>query len=394
MIDPTTFWKVYPLNLDGVNPANFVADEMLSVTLAYPVVMMDYAPFYEEGLVVRDFYGNLLVKGTDYDICRTTLNVDKTLRSGKPVYHSLEFYKLITNTDVFVSYYCYGGEELSSSRVPYNTIQRVNNELATIDYDDILGKPERFPTHSSTHWGHSSELTSCGVLVTALNEFNAALAAYWAKRHNDSTSPLIGTDMSAFQANVQMSIKRLQAHTVAQGNVHRVSTPPFVTAAYLDAYYPINVASKLDQAVALNDEVAVALDDRVALDAMRWEGKTREEVIAYLKSNIPANLVVMGQFSSDKVGDKPDGECYLDGEGKWKSVSELKPKTYFTVHVNNQKWHIEDTEPFDDGIEATLEVNKNGVDVGDVISFQYRIQDHGIGLYRALRTPEGWMRIG
>lgn len=141
----------YPLDPTGVNPDNYISNELKTLNVA-PIraVAPAYGPFFTDSIVVRDAgTGAVLVKGTDYKI--VDLLQSATLKFGKEIAQVVLIINSNIGSQVRLSYQALGGMYQSNSEGLVQLYEAVLDDARPIDWTQVLNKPATYTPTLHTH---------------------------------------------------------------------------------------------------------------------------------------------------------------------------------------------------------------------------------------------------
>jgi hypothetical protein len=161
----------YPLDISGINPTNKVNNEIHVITPLRRAVAMNYGPFFEQGLVVRNSITNaILTPVVDYSI--GLIYPAATMATKKAVYCFIVVNNL-SITSISVSYQVLGGEYSQYT----GALQEILNTLALderpVEWGSLIGLPEGFAPVPHQHPAYS--IHSWGAMISALDRLKSAI---------------------------------------------------------------------------------------------------------------------------------------------------------------------------------------------------------------------------
>ena len=140
----------YQFDIDGTNPENEIDNE----TIDFPksehitVIVPRHAPFFVDGLVLKDKNNDLLVKGKDYRIYRIMGRL--SAYCAQEVSSFIE----ILNPElelVYATYKTVGDVSLFDKGLAYEVMSAINDPRTIIDYEYIKNRPTAFKPEDHKH---------------------------------------------------------------------------------------------------------------------------------------------------------------------------------------------------------------------------------------------------
>ncbi len=152
----------YPFDPTGLSDANKVTNEVHVITPAnyrdYHFIVPTHAPFFRPNLVVvRHPSGEALIEGQDYFLGH--LWIEATLKLGKPVFGSIQFYNLKDSDGnstrptmvQLLQYQTLGGEWTLDQAEILEILANTLYNPRTAKWEDVTDVPDTFPVISHAH---------------------------------------------------------------------------------------------------------------------------------------------------------------------------------------------------------------------------------------------------
>ena len=161
----------YPLDLSGVHPTNKVNNEIHAITPLRRAVAMNYGPFFEQGLIVRNAADNTpLVPVIDYSI--GLIYPAATMAAKKAVYCFIVINNL-SITNISVTYQVLGGEYSQYTGALQEILNTLSLDDRPVEWGSILGLPNGFAPVPHQHPAYS--IHSWGAMIAALDRLKSAI---------------------------------------------------------------------------------------------------------------------------------------------------------------------------------------------------------------------------
>lgn len=163
----------YALDPTGVNPDNYVAGEVKTLTAAQMrAAGPKYGPFFTESMVIFDNGTNvLLVRGVDYEL--TDLVEEATLDYGKEIMQMILVKNPNVTNQIRLNYQLLGGLYQNNSEGLVDLYQAAVNDSRGVDWTLVLDKPPQYPP--TPHLHPFSQIFGTGPIVVALERIRDAV---------------------------------------------------------------------------------------------------------------------------------------------------------------------------------------------------------------------------
>lgn len=257
----------YPLDLSGVNPTNYIQDELHTVSEGhfrdYFFIVPKFSPFY-----VDNFKMTLTVNGVtrelveDVDFSFALSYVTGTRVTGKALYGAITLHNLEINGLLKVSYQTVGGDQVADSlSVLAFLADKAYNPRTTI-FDLVINTPNAFPP--TPHYQDYDSFYGQEELVRALGEVRDAIAANSSLTSEEIRKFLQNLNSVQLDGFVNKSGDRMQGPFLLAREP--LENEEAVTKLYVDTKYisTTALASILSNYMTANDTQA-ALDRRLSL---------------------------------------------------------------------------------------------------------------------------------
>jgi hypothetical protein len=178
----------YQTDYSGLNPNNLVVGEVRDlVGLNKKLIAPRYGAFYEENLVITDFYTNApLVPNIDFVIAQ--LEPTATQRSGKAVYQFI-LIKNTGTTKIRFNYQTVGGPYSLSADAIAEFVAMLESDDRTIAWGDLIGVPSDFPPTPHSH--DANDLFGMNDVVMVLESLRTAILTGDAAAQSDTINYVI-----------------------------------------------------------------------------------------------------------------------------------------------------------------------------------------------------------
>lgn len=212
----------YPYDPKGNSQANLVSGEPHSLAgLKIPAAFtMEYGDFFTDSVKLVNSLTGLPLTKDQYVL--TQLNIDATERTGLSVCSVIVITDktLPPSTTILATAQMLGGDQSASINAIQQLIDSLNLDNRPVQWNDILGKPPKFPP--TPHWHDIGDVYGFEYIVAALERItqaiyvgdNAQLAAIY--QYIDHQVTGIRGDISLLQAN-------LTAHLADTSNPHHTN---------------------------------------------------------------------------------------------------------------------------------------------------------------------------
>jgi len=231
---PSTVLVNYEKDLLGTNPNNLITNEPHTVSPVARAFALDYGPFFETGLVVKNgTNGDILTPEVDYSVAVLYLKASED--SGKAVRCFIVINNLAL-TNVLVTYRTIGGEYTRYTTVLQELISNVSLDERPVEWGSLLGLPEGFTPEPHMHT--LEEIYNYGSLYSKLEDIRQAILTgnqasidelrAWVLVQTGSSTNTIATTQEAIEANDQN--KRITPYTlgyVLDSRIGELDIPSF-----------------------------------------------------------------------------------------------------------------------------------------------------------------------
>lgn len=161
----------YPLDVSGVNPNNLVQNEFHAITPIRRGVVMNYGPFFEQGVVVRNAATNeTLTPGDDYVVA--LIYQAATFAIKKAIYCVIVVNDL-NITGILVNYQVVGGEYTRFTGAIQELLDQIALDESPVEWGSILGTPNGFVPLPHQHPAY--QIHSYGALIAAVDRIRQAI---------------------------------------------------------------------------------------------------------------------------------------------------------------------------------------------------------------------------
>lgn len=158
----------------AANPANLVTSEPHDLTNnAINVILLNEGSYYADGVVINSVAtGNQLVRGTDWVIAHTDLDVSSL--TGREVGAGIHFLSQALSGNVAVTYQAVGGYEGMSQSLISQLVDAIGAQQNAIIPWSRINAPATFPPEEHNH--QASHLTELEGLTNVVQDLTNAFA--------------------------------------------------------------------------------------------------------------------------------------------------------------------------------------------------------------------------
>jgi hypothetical protein len=216
----------YPLDISGVNPTNRINNELHAITPLRRAVAMNYGPFFEQGLVVRDGVTNaILTPVLDYSV--GLIYPAATMATKKAIYCFIVVNNL-SITSITVSYQALGGEYTQYTGALQEILNTLSLDDRPVEWGSLIGLPEGFAPAPHQHPAYS--LHSWGAMISALDRLKSAILV-----GNQQAVSELYTYVNSLIGSVNAPVATIPEAIAGESNVMRIT--PFNLKGVLDARF-------------------------------------------------------------------------------------------------------------------------------------------------------------
>lgn len=168
---PSPTLLTYDYDPTGLNPTNLVVNELHNVSLNARAFVVNYGPFFEQGLIVKSGVdGTPLTPILDYSVA--VIYENATLATGKAVFCFIVINNL-SLTSVSVTYQTIGGEYAFYTTPMADLLETISLDDRPVEWGSLLGLPSGFTP--APHMHPASQIYNWGGFISKLEEIRQAI---------------------------------------------------------------------------------------------------------------------------------------------------------------------------------------------------------------------------
>jgi hypothetical protein len=168
---PSPTLLTYDYDPTGLNPTNLVVNELHNVSLSARAFVVNYGPFFEQGLIVKNGVdGTPLTPNLDYSVA--VIYENATLATGKAVFCFIVINNL-SLTSVSVTYQTIGGEYAFYTTAMADLLETISLDDRPVEWGSLLGLPSGFTP--APHMHPVTQIYNWGGFIVKLEEIRQAI---------------------------------------------------------------------------------------------------------------------------------------------------------------------------------------------------------------------------
>ena len=294
----------YPLDLRGNSAQNLVLAEPHTIAASgNRAFVLNYGPFFTEGLVVRDLTtGLVLERETQYKAIH--LYQEAVLRTGLEVCSVVVIVDDSVSTEVSVDYQVVGGDYSLAVPVIQQALEDYEIDNREVNWGDLIALPDAFPPVSHLH--DAGDLYGFEYVVSAIEQLRSAIIVGDEASHQELRD-YTHAAIDEYDEGINPRLQTVESHTTNTNNPHAV-TKAQVGLPQVENY---QISTRLEaEAGALNNRYMTPLRTKQAIDELAGgaiSGHTNDINNPHNVTKVQIGLGNVQNYGITTQGDAQDG---------------------------------------------------------------------------------------